>query len=94
MRTHGVVVVGEPIELDLEFFEARSRGLLSQPLLHRLMKSLDFSAGLWMVRTGVLRHDPQALELALKAGPATSRARGIDRAIEFLSDVKSEFGLF
>ena len=50
MRPLVVVVMAEPVELQLEFFEGRGERLMHEPFLQRLLEPFDFSAGLGVIR--------------------------------------------
>src|SRR2546430_7702652 len=63
-----VVVVAEPVELDLERFDRLSRLLAGEEPLERLVEALDLAAGLRVARTRVHRADPQA-------SPSRARSR-------------------
>ena len=62
-----VVVVDEGVEQGLELADRRRlTGLCSEPLLHGLLEALDLPAGGRVVRSGVLLHDTESVQLGLE----------------------------
>jgi hypothetical protein len=78
VRATGVVLVDELVEPSLELCERAGSRVVVQPPLHRLVDPFDLAARGRVVRSRVLLHDVQALELGLK-GVATTSASGQSR---------------
>lgn len=55
-----VVDVDEGVELGLELGDGGWGGLFAEPFLECLLESFDFSAGGWLVWSGVFLFDPEA----------------------------------
>ena len=72
--THGVVVAGEPVQLDLQRFDVIGSVLLGQVALECLMEALDLAAGLRVIRRGVDHLDPaQRAPLRSRSSPHPAR---------------------
>lgn len=55
----GVVVAAERVQLFLQVLDGVGRGLGGEPFLQRLLESLDFALGLWVVGAAVLLRNVQ-----------------------------------
>ena len=89
MWSHVVVVANDVFEDQLQLTE-RVRGTFGEELLQRPVPALDLATGLGMVGTRVLVEDAGDNQVALEAGASVARSGVVDRAVEFLRDVKSK----
>jgi hypothetical protein len=62
--------------------------LCGEPAVQGLVEALDLALGLRMVGMAVLLGDAEVGEQVFEAVAATGETRGIDRPVEFLTDVK------
>src|SRR5215213_8561808 len=82
VRSDGVVVAGEPVQLALQPNESGGPGLRGQPLLLSLVEPLHLAAGLRMVRPAMADPDAAQPELDLQRNPALATLfAGEDRPI-------------
>src|SRR4051812_21109067 len=80
VRADVVVVAAELGELALQAGGGLGGWLGGEPFLLGLVESLDLSAGLGMVRSGVVEPDPEPTELDLEGDPASAAGEtGEDR---------------
>ena len=66
--------------------------LCGEPAFLGLVEALDFALGLRMVGMAVLLGDADAGEQVFEAVAAAGETRGVDRSVEFLTDVKLRWG--
>jgi hypothetical protein len=66
--------------------------LRGEPALQGLVEAFDLALGLGMVGMAVLLGDAEVGEQVFEAVAAAGETRGVDRAIEFLTDVKLRWG--
>ena len=83
-----VVDALEAVELGLQLLHSDGGGLGCEPALQSLVKAFDFALSLRMVGVAVLLRDAQAGEQVFEAVAAAGEAGGVDRPVEFLTDVK------
>jgi hypothetical protein len=75
VRTDGVVVGAEGVELALELGDRAGRALAGQEALEGLVEPLDLAAGLGVVGAGVHVSDPEPVALELEQAPSPARGR-------------------
>nr|WP_254902513.1 hypothetical protein [Mycobacterium simiae] len=73
---HGVVVLGEGVELGLEVGDTGRWGLAVQPFFEGLVEAFDLAAGLGVVGPGVFEDDAQGGQFGLQ-GSAPAGAGGV-----------------
>jgi hypothetical protein len=83
-----VVDALEAVELGLQVGQSGGGGLSGEPALQGLVEALDLALGLRMVGMAVLLGDAQVGEQVFEAVAAAGETGGVDRPVEFLSDVK------
>jgi hypothetical protein len=83
-----VVDASEGVQLGLQLGEGDGGWLGGEPALQSLLEAFDLALGLRMAGMAVLLGDAQAGEQVFKAVAAAGETGGVDRAIEFLTDVK------
>ena len=76
-----VVDVCEGVELGLQLGQSSRGWLCAEPLLHGLLKSLDFALGLRVVGFAILLGDAQDDELVFETVVAVAESGGEDKAV-------------
>ena len=83
-----VVDVGEGVELGLQLGDGGGGWLGGEPAFLGLVEAFDLALGLGMAGVAVLLGDAEAGQQVFEAVAAAGEAGGVDRPVEFLTDVK------
>jgi hypothetical protein len=83
-----VVDAGEGVQLGLQLGESGGGGLRGEPALQGLVEAFDLALGLGMAGMAIFLGDAETGEQVLEAVAAAGEAGGVDRSVEFLTDVK------
>jgi hypothetical protein len=86
-----VVDALEAVELGLPLGEGGG-GLSGEPAFQGLVEAFDLALGLGMAGMAVLLGDAEVGEQVLEAVAAAGETGGVDRPVEFLTDVKPLWG--
>jgi hypothetical protein len=87
-----VVDALEAVELGLPLGEGGGGGLSGEPAFQGLVEAFDRALGLGMAGMAVLLGDAEVGEQVLEAVAAAGETGGVDRPVEFLTDVKPLWG--
>jgi hypothetical protein len=82
----------EAVELGLQLGDGGGRWLGCEPALQGLVEAFDLALGLRIVGMAVLLRDAQVGDQVFEAVAAASEPGCVDRAVEFLTDVKLRWG--